>query len=102
MTELREHVIVTNENVTEVYEYIFAPWVKAMGLMEFKVGSGTVSALLPQNPALQWANGAICGQAIMAAIDTIVSLATTTTERDRTRSFSGRRLETICESKQMS
>ncbi len=81
MTELREHVIVTNENVTEVYEYIFAPWVKTMGLTEFKVGRGTVSALLPQNPALQWANGAICGQAIMAAIDTVVSLAMFTADR---------------------
>jgi len=57
VTELREHVIVTNENVTEVYEYIFAPWVKAMGLREFKVDRGTASAILPQNPALQWAKG---------------------------------------------
>ena len=60
MTKLREHVITTNENVVDTYEYIFAPWVKAMGLTELRVSEGTASALLPQNLALQWANGAIC------------------------------------------
>ncbi len=39
------------------------------------------SAVLPQNPDLQWASGAICGQAIMAAVDTVVSLAMLSTER---------------------
>ena len=81
MTKLREHVKTTNENVVDTYEYIFAPWVKAMGLTELRVSKGTASALLPQSPALQWAIGAICGQAIMAAIDTVVSLAMFTTER---------------------
>ena len=81
MPEIREHRAVTNENVEENYEYIFAPWVKAMGLTDILVSEGKASAILPQNPALQWANGAICGQAIMAAIDTVVSLAMLTTDR---------------------
>ena len=68
MTEIREHTPVTKENVEETCEYIFAPWVKAMGLTGIEVSEGKASALLPQNPDLQWANGAICGQAIMAAI----------------------------------
>jgi uncharacterized protein (TIGR00369 family) len=82
MPEMREHRAVTSENVDERYEYVFAPWVKAMGLKDISVSKGKASAILPQNPELQWANGAICGQAIMAAIDTVVSLAMLTTDRD--------------------
>ncbi len=81
MAEIREHIPVTNENVEETCEYIFAPWVKALGLAEIEVSEGKASAVLPQNPDLQWANGAICGQAIMAAIDTVVSLAMLSTDR---------------------
>jgi acyl-coenzyme A thioesterase PaaI-like protein len=81
MTKLREHVATTNENVADTFEYLFSPWVKTMGLRDLRVSKGTASALLPQNPALQWAIGAISGQAIMAAIDIVVSLAMFTTER---------------------
>jgi uncharacterized protein (TIGR00369 family) len=81
MPEIRDHITVTNENVEDNFEYIFAPWVKAMGLRDISVSKGRASAILPQNAGLQWANGAICGQAIMAAIDTIVSVAMLTTDR---------------------
>jgi uncharacterized protein (TIGR00369 family) len=81
MAEVGDHVAVTGENLEQVYDHIFAPWVKAMGLTDIKVSKGKASAVLPQNSALQWANGAICGQAIMAAIDTVVSLAMLTTDR---------------------
>jgi acyl-coenzyme A thioesterase PaaI-like protein len=66
---------VTEDNVDEFYDYIFAPWVRAIGLTEIRVGSGQATAVLPQSGAIQWANGAICGQAIMSAVDTVVSLA---------------------------
>ena len=81
MLETRSHVPVTNENVQEIYEDLFAPWVKAMGLINIKVSKGKASAILPQKPELQWASGAICGQVIMSAVDTVVALAMTTTER---------------------
>ena len=67
--------------VLELYEYVFAPWVKMLGLREFKVCPGIVSAMLPQNDALKFSSGAVCGQAIMAAIDSVASLAIGTTER---------------------
>src|SRR4051812_45305095 len=60
---------VTDDTVLELYEYVFAPWVKMLGLREFKVGPGIVSAMLPQNDALKISSGAVCGQAMMAAID---------------------------------
>ena len=71
----------TDATVVEFYEYVYAPWVKMLGLREFKVSPGMVSALLPQNDALKFSSGALCGQAIMAAIDSVASLAIATTER---------------------
>src|SRR6266581_3311820 len=71
----------TDATVVEFYEYVYAPWVKMLGICEIKVNPGIVSALLPQNDALKFSNGAVCGQAIMAAIDTVASLAIATTER---------------------
>lgn len=71
----------TDATVLELYEYIFAPWVKMLGLREFKVSPGVVSATLPQNDVLKFSSGAVCGQAIMAAIDTVAALSMATTER---------------------
>lgn len=71
----------TDATVLELYEYVFAPWVKMLGLCEFKVSPGVVSAMFPQNDALKLQTGAACGQAIMAAIDTVASLSIATTER---------------------
>src|SRR5271167_4531444 len=62
---------VTDATVLELYEYVFAPWVKMLGLREFKVCPGIVSAMFPQNDALKLSSGAVCGQAIMAAIDSV-------------------------------
>jgi len=81
MTEIRDHTPVTNENVLDIYDYVFAPWVKSLGLTDLNIEEGKASALLPQSSSLQWANGAICGQAIMAAIDTMVALAMSTTDK---------------------
>jgi acyl-coenzyme A thioesterase PaaI-like protein len=72
---------VTDATVLELYEYVFAPWVKMLGLREFKVCPGIVSAMFPQNDALKLSNGAVCGQAIMAAIDSVASLAVGTAGR---------------------
>lgn len=77
----RHCIPLTDATVLEYYDYLFAPWVKALGLRDFKVEPGLVTAFLPQNDALKFASGAVCGQAIMAAIDTVASLAMTTEER---------------------
>ena len=69
------------DNVEEVYDWLFAPWVKELGLNEIEVSEGRASAVMPQHPSLFWSGGAICGQAIMAAIDTVTSLAMATSDR---------------------
>lgn len=81
MSVFDDHKPVTTENVADLHEKLFAPWVKSMGLTDIKVSHGKASAILPQNSDLQWANGAICGQTIMAAVDTVVSFAMLSTER---------------------
>ncbi len=71
----------TDATVLEFYDWLFAPWVKGLGMREFSVAEGEVSALPPQSDALKFSSGAVCGQVIMAAIDTIASLAMATTDR---------------------
>ncbi len=68
----------TDATVQEFYEYLFAPWVKGIGMRDFKVSKGKVSGLLPQSDALKFSSGAVCGQVIMSAIDTVASLAMAT------------------------
>lgn len=71
----------TSENVLEMYELIFAQWVKDQGLEFITVERGHVVARLRQHDSLQFMSGALCGQAIMSAIDTVMSLAMSTGER---------------------
>ena len=61
-------VPLTNETVGECYEWLFAPWVKELGLRDFSVAPGQAIAILPQNQRLQFVSGAICGQVIMSAV----------------------------------
>ena len=72
---------VTNANVVAFHDWLFAPWVKELGLRDFAVSPGLVVATLPQSKRLQFVSGAVCGQVIMSAVDTIASLAMSTTDR---------------------
>lgn len=83
MPEASTPMPVTQATVADVYDFVFAPWVKAMGLVDLQVGAGTASARLPQSAALQWAGGAVCGLALMSAIDTVAALAVGTGDRRR-------------------
>jgi acyl-coenzyme A thioesterase PaaI-like protein len=72
---------ITNDTIHDFYEWLFAPWVKELGLRDFAVSPGQVAATLPQNKRLQFVSGAVCGQVIMSAVDTVASLAMSTTDR---------------------
>ena len=60
-------VPLTDATVMEFYDFLFAPWVKGLGLREFSVQPGQATALLPQSDALKFSSGAVCGQVLMAA-----------------------------------
>ena len=72
---------ITNESVLQFYEWLFAPWVEELGLRDFDVSPGRAVATLPRSARLQFASGAVCGQVIMSAVDTVASLAMATTDR---------------------
>ena len=65
----------TQETVEAAFDWIFAPWIKEMGLTDIVVSEGFASMRLPLNDRLKFFSGAVCGQALMAAIDTVASLA---------------------------
>ncbi len=71
----------TQDNAQAVFDWVYAPWIKDMGLTDFVVREGFVSMRLPLNDRLKFFSGAICGQALMAAIDTVASMAAATGPR---------------------
>jgi acyl-coenzyme A thioesterase PaaI-like protein len=81
MSTGRELFPVTQATVVPAYELIFAPWVKQLGLHDFQVDGHRVTARLPEADALKFSAGAVCGQALMAAIDTVTALAMATGDR---------------------
>jgi acyl-coenzyme A thioesterase PaaI-like protein len=72
---------VTQDTAQAAFDWIFAPWIKEMGLTDFVVRNGFVSMRLPLNDRLKFFSGAVCGQALMAAIDTVASMAAATGPR---------------------
>lgn len=81
MKELEQILPVTNANVADAHAFMFAPWVKQLGLCDFEMREGYVRARLPERDDLKLATGSICGQALMSAIDTVAALAMCTTDR---------------------
>lgn len=72
---------VTQENAQANFDWVYAPWVKAMGLTDFVVREGFCSMRLPLGDHLKFFSGTVCGQALMAGIDTAASMAVTTGPR---------------------
>jgi acyl-coenzyme A thioesterase PaaI-like protein len=71
----------TQDNADALFDWVYAPWIKEMGLTDFVVREGYVSMRLPLNDRLKFFSGAVCGQALMAAIDTVASMAAATSPR---------------------
>ena len=65
----------TQETAQAVFDWVYAPWVKDMGLSDFIVREGFCSMRLPLGDHLKFFSGTVCGQALMAAIDTVASMA---------------------------
>jgi len=78
MTNPRDLFPVTQESVQGAYDLIFAPWVKQLGLCDFKIEPSRATARLPESDHLKLNGGGVCGQAMMAAIDTTAVLAVAT------------------------
>jgi uncharacterized protein (TIGR00369 family) len=72
---------VTNATALNAHAYMFAPWVKQMGLCDFDVREGYARARLPEREELKMAFDSVCGQALMAAIDTVAAMAMCSSDR---------------------
>lgn len=81
MTQARDLFPVTQASAEAVHDLVFAPWVKALGLADFKIEPGRASARLPERDEIKLTGGGVCGQAMMAAIDTVAVLAVATGEQ---------------------
>ena len=81
VAELDRTLPCTIENAEEVHAVLFAPWVKKQGLEFLDVEEGRVKARLRQDPEQQFFSGAVCGQAMMSAIGTMMSMAMLTYPR---------------------
>jgi uncharacterized protein (TIGR00369 family) len=81
MKELEQVLPITNANAEEAHGFMFAPWVQQLGLCDFVVSEGRVRARLPEREELKLVAGAVCGQALMAAVDTVAAMAMCTTDR---------------------
>lgn len=71
----------TQDNAQAFFDWVYAPWVKDMGLTDFVMRDGFCSMRLPLGDHLKFFSGTVCGQALMAAIDTVASMAVSTGPR---------------------
>ena len=69
---------ITIENVEEIYDYIFAPYVKKLKLSFLEIEEGRVVARLDNSKEYQFVTGALSGQVLMSVIDTTMSIAMNT------------------------
>ena len=69
---------ITIDNVEEIYDYIFAPYVKQLKLSFLEIEKGRVLARLENSTDYQFVTGALSGQVLMSVIDTTMSIAMNT------------------------
>jgi acyl-coenzyme A thioesterase PaaI-like protein len=71
----------TQDTAEAAFDWVFAPWIKDMGLTDCVVREGFCSMRLPHSDQQSFFSGAVCGQALMAAVDTVASMAAATGPR---------------------
>ena len=74
---------ITMENIEEIYEYIFAPYVKQLKLSFLEIEEGRVVAKLENSTDYQFVTGAVSGQVLMSVIDTTMSKETVRKKHNR-------------------
>ena len=74
---------ITIENVEEIYDYIFAPYVKQLKLSFLEIEEGRVVARLDNSKEYQFVTGALSGQVLMSVIDTTMSIAMNTSVKSQ-------------------
>ena len=83
MTNTLPTKTITMENIEEIYEYIFAPYVKQLNLSFLEIDEGRVVAKLENSRDYQFVTGAVSGQVLMSVIDTTMSIAMNTSVKSQ-------------------
>jgi acyl-coenzyme A thioesterase PaaI-like protein len=81
MARLNDMNRTTNALAAQIYDYLFSRAVKALGLGNFSVAEGEVSANLRHTQALQRLGDVACEQALATAVEAMATLAVWTTNR---------------------
>jgi uncharacterized protein (TIGR00369 family) len=63
------------ETLNRTLDHVGAPWVKALGLAVTEASAERTVLRMPVTPALVHGGGVVCGQSLMAAVDTAMVLA---------------------------
>ena len=83
MTNTLPTKTITMENIEEIYEYIFAPYVKQLKLSFLEIEEGRVVAKLENSKDYQFVTGALSGQILMSVIDTVMSITMNTSTKSQ-------------------
>ena len=73
----------TIENVKDFHDHMLADYVKELDITYIKVEEGRVLARLNNLKEYQFLTGAISGQVLMSAIDTVMSMAMSTSSKSQ-------------------
>ncbi len=74
---------ITIKNVKEFHDHILADYVKQLDLTYLEVEEGRVLARLNNLKEYQFLTGSISGQVLMSAIDTVMSMAMSTSSKSQ-------------------
>ena len=74
---------ITMENIEQIYDYVFAPYVKQLKLSFLSIEEGKVVARLENSKDYQFVTGALSGQILMSVIDTVMSIAMNTSTKSQ-------------------
>ena len=72
---------ITMENIEQIYDYVFAPYVKQLKLSFLSIEEGKVVARLENSKDYQFVTGALSGQILMSVIDTVMSITMNTSTK---------------------
>ena len=73
----------TIDNVQEFHDHMLADYVKQLDLIYLEVAEGRVLARLNNLKEYQFLTGAISGQVLMSAIDTVMSMAMSSSSKSQ-------------------
>jgi|TARA_B100000530_G_scaffold304363_1_gene227232 uncharacterized protein (TIGR00369 family) len=80
MTELPKFLPITMDNVNEAHNAMFAEWVKQLNIKYLEVTRGTVVADYTVADQEKFILGGVCGQVLMALMDTVFTVAVCTSD----------------------